>query len=91
MGAPNYAMAIHWACQAAWLTEQAALAARLEHNLHTKVIEPGFCYGESDSHCDAAPLRAVTGRYDEARRWVDRIGLPNLLPRIDDFQARLAE
>jgi hypothetical protein len=27
----------------------------------------------------------------EARRWVDRIGLPNLVPRIDDLQARLVE
>jgi hypothetical protein len=141
VGEPNYPMAIHWACQTAWLTEQPALAGRLERNLYTKVIEPGFCYGETDSHWDAALLCALTFRYhearawfqqsyvrltaqeailliphvccdealmeirrgpsrdranglrrlDEARRWVDRIGLPDLLPRIEDLQARLME
>jgi tetratricopeptide (TPR) repeat protein len=141
VGDPNYLMAIHWACQTAWLTQQANLAGQLERNLHAKVIAPGFCYGESDSHWDAAVLGSLTGRYDEARRWfqqsydrltaqeaitliphvccdealmelrcgamgdranglrrldearrwVDQIGLPNLLPRIDDLQARLAE
>jgi hypothetical protein len=140
VGAPNYAMAIHWACQTAWLTEQTRLAGQLQRNLHTKVIDPGFCYGETDSHWDAAVLAALTGRFDdargwfhqsyerltsqeavtliphvccdealmeirrgpngdrgnglrrldEARRWVDRIGLPKLLPRIDDLQTQLA-
>jgi hypothetical protein len=30
-------------------------------------------------------------RLSEARRWVDRIGLPRLVPRIDDLQDQLAE
>ena len=30
-------------------------------------------------------------RLDEARRWVDRVGLTNLLPRIDDLTAQLAD
>jgi hypothetical protein len=30
-------------------------------------------------------------RLDEARRWVDQIGLPNLVPRIDDLQDQLEE
>jgi hypothetical protein len=29
-------------------------------------------------------------RLDEARHWVDRIGLPDLLPRIDDLPRQLA-
>jgi hypothetical protein len=51
--------------------------------------------------CDEALMEVRRGRtgdranglrrIDEARRWVDQIGLPNLLPRIDDLQARLVE
>jgi class 3 adenylate cyclase len=51
--------------------------------------------------CDEALMEVRRGRtgdranglrrLDEARRWVDQIGLPNLLPRIDDLQARLVE
>jgi tetratricopeptide (TPR) repeat protein len=141
VGEFNLPLATHWACQAAWLTQQASLAPELERNLHTKIIEPGFCYLETDTRWDAALLAALTGRYDEARdwfeqaykrlvaqeailliphvccdealmeirrgpagdrangrqrldearRWVDLIGLPNLLPRIDDLQDQLVE
>jgi hypothetical protein len=69
VGAPNAPMAVHFACQTVFLCERADLVPRLQPVLHTKVIEPGFCYGESDSHWDAALLAAVAGRPDEARSW----------------------
>ena len=43
--------------------------ATFEHNLHTKVLKPDFCYLESDGRWTAALLCALTGRPDEARRW----------------------
>ena len=69
VGAPNLEMAIHWATQAAWLTDYTPAAATLEQNLHTKVIEPGFCYTDMDSHWDAALLAALGSRPEEARDW----------------------
>jgi hypothetical protein len=30
-------------------------------------------------------------RLEEARRWGERIGLPNLVPRIDDLHDQLAK
>jgi class 3 adenylate cyclase len=49
--------------------------------------------------CDEALMEVRRGRrrdrqlarrrLDEARRWVDRIGLPNLLPRIEDLHSQL--
>ena len=69
VGAPNFEMALHWAARAAWLTEYTPVTATLEHNLRTKVIEPGFCYTEMDSHWDAALLAALGGRPEEARDW----------------------
>jgi hypothetical protein len=69
VGAPNLEIAIHWATQAAWLTEHTSAAALLQHNLRTKVIEPGFCYPEMDSHWDAALLAALGDRPEEARDW----------------------
>jgi hypothetical protein len=71
LGAPNLAMAVHWACRTVYLCEHTDLVPRLEHVLHRKVIEPGFCYGECDSHWDAALLAAVAGRPDDARSWFE--------------------
>ena len=50
-------------------------------------------------YCDEALMEARLGskgdtanglrRLGEARHWVDRIGLPKLLPRIDGIEAQL--
>jgi hypothetical protein len=57
------------------------------------LLIPHVCCDEALMEIRRGPNRDrgnARRRLDEARRWVDRIGLPNLLPRIDDLEARLA-
>ena len=140
VGALNFNWAIFAATQASWIANDAEHAAMLEHQLHTKVLDPDFSRLDTDGRWDAAVLCALTDRPDEARvwfqrshdrlisreaillvphvcrdealmevrlgpagdrtnglrridqarEWIERIGLPNLLPRIDALSAQLS-
>ena len=89
LGAPNYPLIVHFAAATLWSADRADHVDVLEHNLHTKVLEPDFCYLESDGRWTAALLCALTGRNDEARRWIDQIGLPSFGPRIAELREQL--
>jgi hypothetical protein len=96
LGAPNYPGIIHFASGIAWEAGSTAHAEVLERNLRAKVLEPGFCYLESDARWTAALLCALTGRGDEARRWFqdahDRITRQEailLLPHVCCDEARM--
>lgn len=96
LGAPNYPVIVHYASCIAWETESTAHTEVLERNLTSKVLEPDFCYLESDARWTAALLCALTGRADEARRWFqhahDRITRQQailLIPHVCCDEARL--
>ena len=71
-GAGNYLFAVHCAAQCLWAANRADHVPVLETNLHAKVLEPDFCYSETDGRWTAALLCALTGRPDEAREWFQR-------------------
>jgi hypothetical protein len=56
------------------------------------LLLPHVCCDEALMEIRRGPSRdrhRALRRLDEARRWVDRIGLPNRLPRIDDLRDQL--
>jgi ATP/maltotriose-dependent transcriptional regulator MalT len=96
LGAPNYPVIVHLASCIAWEAGSAAHTEVLERNLTAKVLEPDFCYLETDARWTAALLCALTGRPDEARRWFqdahDRITQQEailLLPHVCCDEARM--
>ena len=57
------------------------------------LLLPHVCYDEALMELRRGPSRdrdLALRRLDEATRWVDHIGLPNHVPRIDDLRSQLS-
>jgi len=92
----NYPLMPFLAAFTLWLLERTDHLATIERSLLHKVIEPDFRYGSTDARLAMAWLRALEGRFDDAREWfarardtLDAEGSRPLRARVDLDEAQM--
>jgi tetratricopeptide (TPR) repeat protein len=67
-----YTLVLYWLIEALWLLGRHDHAERLEFNLREKTLAPDFRFPHTDARLALARLCALTGRFDEARKWFEK-------------------